>query len=975
MKCKLYNARFIEAILSIGCHDTFKVKQSIMSYAIPLNIYSFLFIFILSSILFFWSTYETTYCVISNASTYESNGYYQGFFSTTVYMRKAHYNVFFNFPNVFLLYNLNSDTSNQESNYIINRIQIKSDIDNNKVYGWAITKVMSSKSFPIYIAYDATTINTKSTYPPVTGWFAFNTSTLSTSPSDPGHPNGGSPSPLSLSPLQCQCQGYALGLDPHRSREKSNIQIIAEHPITSLLIVVMCYIAFYIWQNHIDTSLLAISYCDIFVPIAGTSAASNTSASTSGTSNNTTVATVAVSSSVIRNTRNQYYNQNRSINNNNNNNNNNNMTSDNTTNTPSLVTSNIFSHFTSYFHCLGAASGLNNYSFEKSQFYRIVSASVCHFEIFHLGFNMYALYQLMEVETFVNSLKYLYLSVDLVIITMWISLLMYHILITKFNRVDYINAPCVGYSCVLFAWMVVWSVNMREFCPIMFLPSFCFETYFVIPGVPINIGPIILLFITKLIIPRSSFLGHLSGIIIGYPLTWGLLDWLTPYVVVPLCICSLLFLKKLFFWELSSYSQDPTSNNLFSRYDGYNNNNNIESNDSNTTTTNTTTANNPNKFVLVSNLTQSTVFNSYVRQLLSKTNMTEFMTNNTELNLYYSVVIASIVYIVFNVLIIITAPLSQLFPRLSCCFSIYGVWQYLRCMYLTENLLVHRNGLDFIYLSLVFVVTMLVMDCWTLMINFNYMTYLTTASNTNSNSSSSDLYNFYMLSMCLYATLIVTGIVYISYLLTLLQYHSPAKAMLSRLGLEWSQIKSFLQSKWCCCCSCCIQGMNHRSFGSGSLSAISATSATTSVIPSTSAVSNSDNKDTAMNQKKSLNNQQLSRLQNIKSRMMDVSSSTSTHSHSTNNTNNTNNNTTVYNPLMSDDVDEETAATTTDRLQTHKNKNNGHTTTTNSNNNCNTAYDYQQLPAVGTADSATALNNNKTRSNKNNDDLTDTITL
>ena len=94
---------------------------------------------------------------------------------------------------------------------------------------------------------------------------------------------------------------------------------------------------------------------------------------------------------------------------------------------------------------------------------------------------MYALYQLQQVETIENSVRYFYLSINLIIITMIIFIFMYHILITKFNQLDYINAPCIGYSCVLFAWMVVWSVNMKQFCPIMFFPSFCFETYFIIP--------------------------------------------------------------------------------------------------------------------------------------------------------------------------------------------------------------------------------------------------------------------------------------------------------------------------------------------------------------------------------------------------------------------------------------------------------------------------------------------------------------
>jgi len=77
---------------------------------------------------------------------------------------------------------------------------------------------------------------------------------------------------------------------------------------------------------------------------------------------------------------------------------------------------------------------------------------------------------------------------------------------------------------------------MNEFCPIFFLPSVCFST-FVIPlpgtvGLPVNFGPFVLLVMTKFILPRTSLVGHLSGILIGYPLAWNALNWLTPPIFV-----------------------------------------------------------------------------------------------------------------------------------------------------------------------------------------------------------------------------------------------------------------------------------------------------------------------------------------------------------------------------------------------------------------------------------------------------------
>ena len=96
---------------------------------------------------------------------------------------------------------------------------------------------------------------------------------------------------------------------------------------------------------------------------------------------------------------------------------------------------------------------------------------------------------------------------------------------------------------------------LRQFCPIFFLPSFCFETYVVpLVGVPFNLGPLVLLVITKFIIPRSSFVGHLSGIIIGLPLVWGWLDWLTPPVLVSILLALLLYSRDLNVRKYAGYN-------------------------------------------------------------------------------------------------------------------------------------------------------------------------------------------------------------------------------------------------------------------------------------------------------------------------------------------------------------------------------------------------------------------------------------
>jgi hypothetical protein len=112
--------------------------------------------------------------------------------------------------------------------------------------------------------------------------------------------------------------------------------------------------------------------------------------------------------------------------------------------------------------------------------------------------------------------------------------------------------------------MVAASVRMAEFCPLFFMPSLCFPTWFLpapfgLPRLPVNLGPFLLLLITKLILPQSSLTGHLAGILAGFPLAWGLLDWLTPPVMGALLVLAFLLLEDLWVWRLPGYARSRES--------------------------------------------------------------------------------------------------------------------------------------------------------------------------------------------------------------------------------------------------------------------------------------------------------------------------------------------------------------------------------------------------------------------------------
>jgi hypothetical protein len=60
--------------------------------------------------------------------------------------------------------------------------------------------------------------------------------------------------------------------------------------------------------------------------------------------------------------------------------------------------------------------------------------------------------------------------------------------------------------------------------------------------------------------PRSSFVGHLSGIIIGYPLAWNMLNWLTPPLLLSILIICYCWNHDLIAWKLIGYSREVELN-------------------------------------------------------------------------------------------------------------------------------------------------------------------------------------------------------------------------------------------------------------------------------------------------------------------------------------------------------------------------------------------------------------------------------
>jgi len=138
-------------------------------------------------------------------------------------------------------------------------------------------------------------------------------------------------------------------------------------------------------------------------------------------------------------------------------------------------------------------------------YWRGITASLSHINILHLFFNMSSLWSCRSIEIAFGTIFYLKYSFLLMVASIAIILIFYHILIYRYNKEVYLHSMAVGYSCVVFGWMTVLS----QFSSSQYFNLFGFK-------MPINLAPFGSLIFTSIIVQNASFIGHLSGIIVGY---------------------------------------------------------------------------------------------------------------------------------------------------------------------------------------------------------------------------------------------------------------------------------------------------------------------------------------------------------------------------------------------------------------------------------------------------------------------------
>jgi membrane associated rhomboid family serine protease len=99
-----------------------------------------------------------------------------------------------------------------------------------------------------------------------------------------------------------------------------------------------------------------------------------------------------------------------------------------------------------------------------------------------------------------------------------------------------------GYSGVLFGWLMIYA--MQE--PLGSTSVFSL-------AVPNLVLPFLYLFATQLLIRRVSFIGHLSGIVIGLIIALAAFRWFDHYLL----LSSIIWLTLLTLWNIKTTSDFP----------------------------------------------------------------------------------------------------------------------------------------------------------------------------------------------------------------------------------------------------------------------------------------------------------------------------------------------------------------------------------------------------------------------------------
>eukprot|EP00752_Nemacystus_decipiens_P008912 g7957.t1 len=147
----------------------------------------------------------------------------------------------------------------------------------------------------------------------------------------------------------------------------------------------------------------------------------------------------------------------------------------------------------------------------RSEWWRVLTAAVAHSGVLHLGFNVVSLWSCRRVEAELGSWPYLVASAHLMILGEVLEKMIMHVLLKTGRVADVVSC---GYSGVVFAWIVV--LALKPDAPTRVVGGLVFSG---LSYVLFN------LVVMRILIRRSSFMGHLAGVSAGVLFSTGGLNF------------------------------------------------------------------------------------------------------------------------------------------------------------------------------------------------------------------------------------------------------------------------------------------------------------------------------------------------------------------------------------------------------------------------------------------------------------------
>eukprot|EP01102_Stenamoeba_stenopodia_P001948 TRINITY_DN11760_c0_g1_i1.p1 TRINITY_DN11760_c0_g1~~TRINITY_DN11760_c0_g1_i1.p1 ORF type:complete len:363 (+),score=38.80 TRINITY_DN11760_c0_g1_i1:401-1489(+) len=155
-----------------------------------------------------------------------------------------------------------------------------------------------------------------------------------------------------------------------------------------------------------------------------------------------------------------------------------------------------------------------------SELWRLLTAGFFHMGLLHLALNMLSMQSLgAHLEHTMGSFRLGYLTLLFNALVSGLHFTISIIVSRYFDSPEYENQCSVGFSGVLFALLTVRCSSSD---------SQSQSSIFGLTSVPTRFYPWVLLLALQFLMPNISFIGHLSGILVGYLYTFGVIQPLIP---------------------------------------------------------------------------------------------------------------------------------------------------------------------------------------------------------------------------------------------------------------------------------------------------------------------------------------------------------------------------------------------------------------------------------------------------------------